>query len=909
MEKPEGSNENSTNVFVKFGLHDKNKNTIKILSDEEFPTNISVDYELFGVTRDSLFTANTSAVDLKIQISNTFIEFLKRVRFLLYLAIIPGVLLGLLRVVELSGIIELAPENVLSSKNFLNQFIFWLSVFGAQILWYDLFFEHDDPDVDLDIQPFSTGELSHIQQSTVDFSIFTRKPLAPFIHNFTADIIAEATIKGVVNLGYLWRQLMSVEILHRAYQRVFPIDANGQFIDQTTIQKILEKYNIPLHEVLIYAIEETALLRDKHILPEHLFATIWKLIPELKEILYQQNFTQEDIRIITQWIRNVKKQEEQTKFWKKDSKIKKTGGIVANWIYGYTYYLNKFSKDLTEEALQYNVEYGIGHLSEINEIIGVIGKSTQGNVLLVGESGTGKTSLVKGIAQRIIRGEVPEFLREKRIISVNIAEMIANAANYGGLEGVVLKTVEEITKSGNAVLFIDELHTIVGAAGEGTTADLSNLMVPFISNPDLKIIGTTTYQDYKSKFESGGTLAGSFDIIEVKEPNTYDTIRILETFIPGFEHEHGVFITFPAIKSAVVLSQKYISTPKLPNKAISLLEETCVKKKNAVTQEGRIVTPRDVQEVVSAKTNIPVTAVGKKEAKELLELDSKMKEKIVGQEEAIEAIVEALKRARSGIRNQNRPIATFLFMGPTGVGKTHIARTVADLYFGGEKNIIRLDMSEYQESSAITRIIGSDTSGNNRSITLIDYIRQNPHTLILLDELEKAHKDLLNVFLQLFDEGRLTDTNGQTVNFTNTIIIATSNIGTGMLQDAIKEGALFQDARKRALLELKQNFRPEFLNRFDQIIVFHPLTQENLVAITKLQLNILTKRLEEQGIHMTFTDQVPVEVAKLGYTPDFGAREINRVIQDEIEQKVANMILEGKLSKGDKIEVTGEWVG
>ncbi|MGB9856547.1 MAG: AAA family ATPase [Dictyoglomaceae bacterium] len=631
--------------------------------------------------------------------------------------------------------------------------------------------------------------------------------------------------------------------------------------------------------------------------------------------------------------------------------------------------LDKYSRDLTELARQGKLDPVIGRAKEIETIIEILARRKKNNPVLIGEPGVGKTAIVEGLAQRIVKGEVPEVLRNKRLVELNVNSLISGTKYRGEFEERVKQVLDEIiANQDKLIIFIDEIHTIVGAGQAGESSmDLANVFKPALARGELHLIGATTLNEYQKYIEKDAALERRFQPVFISEPTVEQTINILRGLRDRFEAHHKVRITDEALVAAAVLSDRYITNRYLPDKAIDLIDQACAKVrisltsrpaeihemesrlkqlrreqeyatsrkqfdkakeleeqikkleeelrnaeenwKKTVSSESAEVRAKHVAEIVSTLTGIPVSELSTDERERLLKLEEKLHERVVAQEEAVKAVADAIRLSRAGLREGNRPIATFLFLGPTGVGKTELAKALAWAIFGDEDAIIRIDMSEYMERHTVSRLIGAPPGyvGYEEGGQLTEKVRRRPYSVILLDEIEKAHPDVHNILLQVFDEGRLTDGKGRTVDFTNTIIIATSNIGSDIIQYNLtapeKEKLSYEQLKEKLMNLLRKYFRPEFLNRIDEIIIFHALTQEQIKEIVKLQLERVKRVAKGQGINLNFDDSIISYLAKVGYQPEFGARELKRKIRTELETKLAEVMLKGEISEGDDILV------
>ena len=632
--------------------------------------------------------------------------------------------------------------------------------------------------------------------------------------------------------------------------------------------------------------------------------------------------------------------------------------------------LNQFGEDLTKKALDGKLDPVIGRNEEIQRLIQILSRRTKNNPCLIGESGVGKTAIVEGLAEKIAEGDVPDILKDKQIFSMDISGMVAGAKYRGDFEERIKKALAEVKKVGNIILFIDEIHTIVGAGSAEGAIDAANILKPMLARGEIQLIGTTTIEEYRKYIEKDTALERRFSPINVPEPSKEDTIQILNGLRDKYEAHHNVKITDEAIFSAVELSIRYMNDRFLPDKAIDLIDEAASKArlkaytepkllkkleeeidiiqkdkeeairsqkfekaaelrdkeneliekkekeeqkwKNKNTKTMVTISEENIAEIISSSTGIPVDKISKNENEKLKNLESRFHEKVIGQNEAIEAVAKAIKRGRVGIKDPNRPIGSFLFLGPTGVGKTELSKAVAECLFGGEKDLIRIDMSEYMEPHSVSKLIGSPPGyvGFEEGGQLTEKIRRKPYAVILLDEIEKAHQDVMNILLQILDDGRLTDSNGRTVDFKNTVIIMTSNIGARLITDKKNLGfgnssnedeqKEYENTKKDVMAELKKEFRPEFINRIDEVIVFHKLNDDEIKQIIDLMLKQVQNRLKEQNINVKIDKSVKELIAKQGINKSFGARPLRRTIQSLVEDSLAEAILDSANAQGDR---------
>ncbi|MFA5070694.1 MAG: ATP-dependent Clp protease ATP-binding subunit [Patescibacteria group bacterium] len=654
-------------------------------------------------------------------------------------------------------------------------------------------------------------------------------------------------------------------------------------------------------KLVYYAYEEAYKGRRASLGVPDLIIAIARTGTAAQEILFDLGIDFDRLRNVVEWLNIQEKLGRQWSKLRTRASRKPKSGINRAMTAIATPVLDQFSRDLTRLAREGVLELCVGRENEIAEIFRVM-ESGKANPILVGFPGTGKTNIVEGIASLMAAEDVPEVLRDKRLVSLSVPALVAGAGAIGELEERLSAIIDEIIRSGNIVLSIDNIQNMVGvSSGGGKTLDLSAILSEALQKGYFMAMATTNPIDYSRYIEQSGGLTGVFQKVTILEPETNEAIRILEAKAGGIEYKNRVYFSYEALEKAVTLSQRYIHDRYLPEKAISLLQEVAVYVRKAKGRDAA-VTGEDVALIISQRAKVKVTKITEKESEKLLKLEDRIHERIINQEEAVTAVAGALRRARMELRDIDRPIANLLFVGPTGVGKTELAKTVADVYFGSEENMIRLDMSEYQDQSSLNRLIGAPPgyAGAGVGGYLTESVRNNPFSLVLLDELEKAHPDVLNVFLQVMDDGRLTDSLGRTIDFSNVILIATSNAATPHIQARLNEGATLE-VIKRELLEeiLFKFFRPEFINRFDNIILFRPLSLEHIKQVVNLLLKKVGQRLQAKGITLRASPEAIAELSKTGYDPIYGARPLRRLIQETVDNALASYMLQGKLTRRD----------
>lgn len=726
-------------------------------------------------------------------------------------------------------------------------------------------------------------------------------------------------------------------------------------------------YSPEAKAIMEYAVEQAQALGHDYIGTEHiLLGIIYDTESIACEILISLGA---DLDIIHDAILDLLNEDTLNDMPKLENKSSKKDATIKNT--SATPLLDKYGRDLNILAQEEKIDPVIGRNREIERIIQILSRRTKNNPILIGEPGVGKTAVAEGLAQRLIIGNIPKALASKRIISLNMASLVAGTKYRGDFEDRLKKIIEEIIENKNIILFIDEIHTLVGAGATEGSMDAANILKPTLSRGEIQIIGATTLKEYKKYIEKDSALERRFQTIMVNEPSAEDTINILKGIRNKYEEFHCAKITDEAINAAVKISQRYITDRFLPDKAIDLMDEAAAKvrlktvniptnisqleqkiqdlkkaKEKAIDnqdyelaatirdQEIQVkedltiakttwetqnntqiyVTEEDIADVAMLWTGIPIKKLVTKEADRLLHIEDIIHKRVVGQNEGVNAVAKAIRRARAGLKDPKRPIGSFLFLGPTGVGKTELARSLAEAIFGDETAMIRFDMSEYMEKHTISRMLGAPPGyiGYDEGGLLTDAVRRKPYAVILLDEIEKAHPDIFNILLQVLDDGRLTDSQGRTVDFKNTVIIMTSNAGAFKLQPqktntmgfTINEDKqIKQNAKKVVMDEVKKQFKPEFLNRIDEIIIFEPLTNKELTQIVTLLLNDVKKRLAEMDIELVIKDKVKTYLVKHGTDTIYGARPLKRAVQRYLQDPLAEQLLQKNIKSMQKIIV------
>lgn len=796
---------------------------------------------------------------------------------------------------------------VLIEKRGGEPLLFWISVLCIMYIYYHL-----------KIKNASEKEISPLSEN---FRIFydkkaTEPKKSVDVSNYTSPN-AKNILTGMLDLAHKKNQAPSLFHLARMVAQDLTIKNlfkrleidSGKFIaDMDDLIKNIPQNNYYHQEgilngtilspeaerMILLAFEETFIVGFSKIETESLFLSL------MRDDFFQKYFKEinigiKDVRNTVLWTRNWSRVRVRME---KPRKVKHT---VMNraWTARVTPELDRFSYDLTDHARAGLTGYIINREKEIDNLMRILERTSKNNALLIGEEGSGRTSIVKALANRMMTDQVLPTLQDKRLVVLDLGSLVSGARAGSDLELRIREVLEDMGKSGNIILYIPDIHNIA-AAGSGEGFDASKVFAPIFSQGMFQIIGSTDYRNYHRYIEPRADFANSFDMIKIEELDEENTMKVLAAQAKIIEYRENIIMTYGAIKKATELSKRYITDKLLPGKAIDLLSETAVEARRR--GPGSVLKDKDIMEVITEKTGIPLMDISSSEAEKLLSLEEKLHQRVIGQFEAVKAISSAIRRVRVGMKHESKPIGAFLFLGPTGVGKTELAKALAEAYYGDEKAMIRIDMSEYQTVNSVEKLIGSsyDLSEMSSGGALTEAVKRKPFSLILLDELEKANKSVLNLFLQVFDDGRLTDNLGRTVDFTNTIIIATSNAGSQIIRKIVTEKGSSSD-RMFQLLEpyLLQSFAPEFLNRFTAKIIFRSLSEEEVMAIARLQINGLAKRMDKaQGIKIEISEDALKKISSLGYSPEFGARFLQRTIQERVENLIANKFLRGDIKRG-----------
>lgn len=808
-------------------------------------------------------------------------------------------------------------DDFFAGLNKQSVFLFWLGAASLLYLWYRIIKQKKRAGA---VEPFDYQQKNKAEVSTAintweSAKKISRRKRRNIADTFTEEALAAlakayglADKNGVKEVGpqHLFYALLAFNRIGNIFIRLgIPASALQKelesifAVNQKSVKGVAPTVTKDFYQVIFQAYEEAYQAHQDYVSVTELLVVALREAPAIAEILFNFNISERQLANVIEWARIRERLYRQYKKFRRAASHHSQHGMDKAMTALATPYLNSFSSDLTMLAHFGQLHQCVARVEEISEIYRVI-DGGQNNVILVGERGVGKTSVVEGVAQNMIVGDVPDRLKDKRLISLSVSALLAGASPTGAIERL-RQIMQEISRARNVILFINNIHELIGvAAGAAGSLDVADTLAEFLSNGKFLTLATTTGEDFTAQILNSG-IKNVFTKVLIPEMTQDQAIQVLESRAGALEYKQNIFFSYGAVEKSVEFAVKFMHDSTLPGNALEIFTEAASftrNKKGANT----IVTKEEVAAIVTEKTKIPLSAISSDESGKLLLLEEEMHKRVVGQNEAVSAVANALRRARAEIRSSKRPIANFLFLGPTGVGKTELAKTIADVYFGGEDKIIRLDMSEYQEKSSIDRLIG--LPGEKAGGLLTNAVRNHPFSLLLLDEIEKANPDVLNLFLQVMDDGRLSDSSGHVFDFTNVIIIATSNAGTAYVQEQISRGAAHETILGELLHGgLKQYFRPEFLNRFDGIILFNALTRADIKTIAGLMFARIAKDMEQKAVRLQISDAALDFLADAGFDPEFGARPMRRALQEKVENKLAELLLQGKLKRGSTATV------
>ena len=750
--------------------------------------------------------------------------------------------------------------------------------------------------VDSSIKFAQSKKLSEINSSILFYFLISENPKLNFV--FARALLSPKEIKKILEPHFKILKSTNVDVRR---QQIYSEDFQETILDSL---KIAQEKGHQRHER--GEAERSVEMSEAHRRVEigDVITALAKNDLIFKKILIEANLKFEDIENLTWWLENLEEKiEEQKRFWELES-LMKIGSIGKEWAAGYTLTLDRFSIDLTETVKRQGFLEIIGHQKEIKEMERILSRRESNNdVLIVGQAGSGRKSMIQALAEKSVLGKSLPEINYKRIVQLDLSSLLVQVQSIEEVEEILDRIFREVVYAKNVILVIDEFHNFIGLPGipQPGKIDISGVISQYLALPQFQIVAITTFEGLHQNIEQNSSILNLFEKVEVSEISQRETLRLLENLALKLESQHKILISYPAIKNIISLCDKYFQAIPFPEKAMDLIEEVMV----YVSQGGeKIISSEHVSKVVSQKTQIPVGEIEIKEREILLNLENLIHQRIINQEEAVNEVSAALRRARAEISVRKGPMGSFLFLGPTGVGKTETAKALAEIYFGSENKMVRLDMSEFQNKEDIKRFLGK----RGEEGILTTPVMENPFSLVLLDEFEKAHPDLLNLFLQVLDEGHLTDGQGRKIGFKNTIIIATSNAAYQIILEALKQKTEWSKVREKLLdFVFKEGiFRPELINRFDAVVVFGPLSKENLLDISELLLKKIKKSLAEKEIEFIITPVLKEKIVELSYDPTFGARKMQRVIQDKLGNVLAEAILSDKLKRGYKVEIEPE---
>lgn len=775
-------------------------------------------------------------------------------------------------------------------------------LFGSMIIFFSLFILTKNLNSFFDEYLKKPREKKSLEQALTD----KKENLAQFLNLKSAKYLDEAIKDSKRNgLHYPNYETILKAFLDIKNQRIIFIFSR-LLIDLNGLKKELESKNCLTQitreefEAVFEEAGKISLKREgKEIKEGDIIAALVKVEPNLKQIIIESDLEEEYFEEINDWLERIYlKMKKNKQFWSYENLLK-FGSLGKDWTAGYTPTLDNYSIDWTDIVKKRGFEDIVGHKDKISQLERILSKKDAGNALIIGEPGVGRKNIIHGLIKKSLIGQSLPNVNNNRFIELDIVLLSSTTTSFEQMEKTLEQCFREVTNAGNVILIINDFHDFLGGKQKAGIVDVSGIIGPYLNSPNFKTICLTSYKGLHQYIEDKPSLLAQFQKIEVEEMEPEETLKVLENQVFILETKHQKFIPFNSLKETITLCEKYISNYPFPQKAINLLEEAVIY--SGRDTETNIVLPEHIDMMLSEKTKIPVGKIRSKEKEILLGLEDILHKRVVGQQEAISEISSALRRARTGVQTRKGPMGSFLFLGPTGVGKTETAKALTETYFGSEEKMIRIDMSEFQRIDDIPRLLGSEKQPG----ILTSQVLENPFSLVLLDEVEKAHPDILNVFLQVLDEGYVNDNLGRKISFTNTIIIATSNAGYQTILKAIAENKEMPEIKKDLLAAIfeKGTFRPEFINRFDGTIIFRSLTKEDLLTIAQIQLNKLNSNLKTKKIELIITEELKNKIVELSYDPVFGAREMKRVIQDKVENTVARALLNDAIPQGSKIQM------
>ncbi len=807
-------------------------------------------------------------------------------------------------------------EEIMS--NFSAYIYFWqfshpLILWFLLSLWFNLFYIYRHQQDIMKTKKFNYRKFKHedIGEKPINYNISKAFSINSLIVFEDAYFLASKLKQNEVKVIHFFRVLLKDREVKKAFVRLgISVTKLVEKIDRHLMINKAEDFSgqtiwsEEIHQLVILSFLDAIKRRKNSIEPMNILTYCYMPENILTEIFHDLKISEDKLKNAVSWLFTDKMIYKRYSTWRQMASFKPSGAMNRSYTAIATPTLDYYSHDLTLAAKNNRLEFCIGRQEEISNIFEVL-SSGQSGALLVGNTGVGKKTIIHGIAQLMVSEEVPKFLQDKRLIEIDVSRLVAGA-NPSLAQERLLRCISEVNRAGNIILYIANVENIVGiSSGQEQSLDLSEVLAESLSRRHIYCFASVSTNNY-SRYIENKALGEIMSIIGVSEPDFNQSVQILQSKVPYIESRYGVFLSYSAIEKSVKLTIKYVHDKFLPAKAIDLLKLTASISAKAAKKDPTkaLCNSESVAVAISEITKIPLQKITEDEGEKLLNLEENIHQRMVGQEEAVMAVSASLRRARVSIKDSKKPIASFLFLGPTGVGKTELAKTVADIYFGGEDYMIRVDMSEYQRPDSVRKLIG-DVDGTLGHLT--EKVRKKPFSLILFDEVEKAHPDILNLFLQMLDDGRLTDGQGRVINFSESIIISTSNIGAKYIQDSIKNQTKIEEIKQELIdNRLHEYMRPELINRFDGIVVFTPLSEEHIFKIATLMLKNIKKNLMEKGMLMKADRDGVLKLAKAGYDPKFGARPLRRLLQERVEDVVASQILKGKLKRRDTVLINSE---
>ncbi len=880
----------STQDKTILGYHDKNNDKYGILKYKSLPIFIEERYAPFLITRDHIWTTSTEKILNLLNNYQALKKFRKIKNVISNILVIPGIIVAIIYILQIFNIWEIEIFEKLMNISF------WLAVLGIIILWHDYYRTKSFPIKLPQIEPIPLKEKNRIKDYNIQFSRYINMESTHFISEELLELIQKNILGENFNTFTCFEEMLKDEFILEILNRSELLDLKENFEKYDIGSHTLPKYHKSgLRNLIIYATESALHTKSKEIFPSHFFIAFFKTFPVLQDVLKKEKNT---IYILEQSTKFLIQKDEKKNVHILDinTPYYKNNGYVGDLIYGWDSLLKRFSTDINLEVSKTKELFGIGHEKNINNLITTISKLSNNNALLIGDPGSGKSSVILGLAQKINNGDVPRQIKDKKIIQLKLNSLIRDIINKEDFKEIIDNLMKEIYKSKDIILYIDEINSLIPKEFEKKQKEIAEIIKPYIIDSPFPVVGTINYLDYKKFFHSSEVLEESFENIELENLSAQGTLEVLTTKLPSLEFIFQTYIPISTLISTIEFAQRYIHDRHLPDSAVSLLENTC-----SWAQENNVkrINSEYVAKSISIKySGESIKTIDASEATRLMEIEENIKKKIIGQDQAISEIVETIKKRDIDSEKKKKPIGVFLFLGPTGVGKTYLAKVIAEEYFGKEDDLVRIDMQDYQDEKFTEKNIGE----------LINRVKRKPKSVILFDEIEKANPKNLNMFLEIIEEGKV-ESAGDSANLKNSIVILTSKIGSDIILESIsKEQTLLSEAKDRALIELKQAIPSELFNKFDNIIVFSKQDISNLKLIADLELQKLSERLKEKNININWDEAIITLIANKTFDPSLGSRPIKRFIQKNIEGRIAEEIIAKKITPNEEINIKESWI-